>query len=110
MVYFFYHEKKTKTRSLACSYYDDILEKLKNEFPQSEKAQERSLWFVYTVIASIIVPFSSSKTSNIIRCLKTLFGFDWIKRKKYILHLHGVSKDAMEKNCGGHFGQRSLTL
>ena len=60
----------------------DILEKLKNEFPQSEKAQERSLWFVYTVIA-IIVPFSSSKTSNIIRCLKTLFGFDWIKRKKF---------------------------
>jgi len=60
----------------------DILEKLKNEFPQSEKARERSLWFVYTVIA-IIVPFSSSRTSNIIRCLKTLFGFDRIKRKKF---------------------------
>jgi hypothetical protein len=60
----------------------DILEKLKNEFPQSKKAQERSIWFVYTIIA-IIVPFSSSRTSNILRCLKTLFGFDRIRRKKF---------------------------
>ncbi len=60
----------------------DILKKLKSQFPQSGKAQERSVWFVYTVIA-IIVPFTSSKTSNILRCLKTVFGFDWIKRKKF---------------------------
>jgi len=60
----------------------DILEKLKNEFPQSKKAQERSTWFVYTIIA-IIMPFSSSRTSNIFRCLKTLFGFDSIRRKRF---------------------------
>lgn len=60
----------------------DILDKLKNEFPKSKKEQERSTWFVYTIIA-IIVPFSSSRTSNILRCLKTLFGFNWIRRKRF---------------------------
>jgi SRSO17 transposase len=60
----------------------DILEKLKNEFPQSKKAQERSIWFVYTIVA-IIVPFTSARTSNILRCLKTLFGFDRIRRKHF---------------------------
>ena len=71
----------------------DILEKLKNEFPQSKKAQERSTWFVYTIIA-IILPFTASRTSDILRCLKILFGFEWIRRKK-VLHLHGIPKDTM---------------
>jgi hypothetical protein len=60
----------------------DILEKLKNEFLQSKHSKERSNWFVYTILA-IIVPFTSSRTSNILRCLKTLFGFDWIRRKRF---------------------------
>lgn len=60
----------------------DIFEKLKNEFPNSKNAQERSTWFVYTIIA-IIVPFTSAKTSNVLRCLKTLFGFDWMRDKKF---------------------------
>jgi len=37
---------------------------------------------VYTIIA-IIVPFTSSKTSNILRCLNTLFGFSGIWRKRF---------------------------
>jgi len=60
----------------------DILGKLKNEFAHSRKGNERGIWFVYTIIA-IIIPFTSSKTSNIFRCLKTLFGFTGIRKKRF---------------------------
>jgi len=60
----------------------DILKKLKNEFAHSRKNDERSIWFIYTIVA-IIVPFTSSKTSNLLRCLKALFGFDGIHKKRY---------------------------
>jgi hypothetical protein len=60
----------------------DILENLKNQFANSRKAQQRSIWFVYTIIA-IIIPFTSSKTSNLLRCLRTLFGFDEIVKKRF---------------------------
>jgi hypothetical protein len=32
---------------------------------------------------AIIIPFTSSKTSNLLRCLKTLFGFTIINTKRY---------------------------
>lgn len=60
----------------------DILEKLKNEFPQSRNGQERSTWFIYTIVA-IIVPFASSRTSCLLRCLRSLFGFTGIRRKRF---------------------------
>jgi DDE superfamily endonuclease len=60
----------------------DILEKLKKEFAHSRKGGERGIWFVYTIVA-IIVPFTSSKTSNLLRCLKGLFGFAGIRKKRY---------------------------
>jgi hypothetical protein len=60
----------------------DILGKLKNEFSHSRKADERGTWFVYTLVA-IIIPFTSSKTSNLLRCLKSLFGFEGIRKKRY---------------------------
>jgi len=60
----------------------DILGKLKNEFANSAKGDERGTWFVYTLVA-IIIPFASSKTSNLLRCLKTLFGFEDIGKKRY---------------------------
>jgi len=60
----------------------DILEKLKNEFALSRKGGERGIWFIYTIVA-IIVPFTSSKTSNLLRCLKGLFGFAGIRKKRY---------------------------
>jgi hypothetical protein len=60
----------------------DILKKLKNEFSQSRKGNERGIWFVYTIVA-ILVPFTSSKTSNILRCLKALFGFTGIGKKRF---------------------------
>lgn len=60
----------------------DILAKLKDEFAHSRKADERGIWFVYTIVA-IIMPFTSSKTSNILRCLNTLFGFTGIRKKRF---------------------------
>jgi len=60
----------------------DILEKLKSQFALSRKGDERGIWFVYTIIA-IIIPFTSSKTSNILRCLNTLFGFTGIRKKRF---------------------------
>ncbi|WP_221900337.1 hypothetical protein [Bathymodiolus platifrons methanotrophic gill symbiont] len=44
---------------------------------------------MFTRSLSIIVPFTSSMTSNLWRCLDTLFGFE-IKNKA-ILHFHGFS-------------------
>ena len=60
-------------RNLAMLILHDILEKLKNEFAPSGKGHERRIWFVYTLIA-VIIPFTSSKTSNLLRCLQTFLG------------------------------------
>jgi len=40
----------------------------------SRKGNERLTWFIYSII-TVIIPFTSSKTSNLPRCLQTLFGF-----------------------------------
>ncbi len=58
-----------------------LLRELKEEFAHSRKGEERGPWFVYTLLA-IILPFVSSKTSNLLRALETVFGFS-IKKKKY---------------------------
>ena len=60
----------------------DIFKKLKNEFILSRKDNERAEWFVYTLIA-IIIPITTAKTSNLLRCLRKLFGFVDINRKRY---------------------------
>jgi DDE superfamily endonuclease len=60
----------------------DILGKLKNEFAHSRKGDERGAWFVYSLVA-VIIPFTSSKTSNLLRCLRGLFGFTGIRKKRY---------------------------
>jgi hypothetical protein len=59
-----------------------LLAELKAEFAQSEKAKERSVWFLHTLLA-IILPFTSSKTSNLLRVFHVLFGFAEIGRKRY---------------------------
>jgi hypothetical protein len=58
-----------------------LLRELKEEFALSKKGEERGSWFIYTLLA-IILPFTSSRTSNLLRALETLFGFS-IKKKKY---------------------------
>ena len=59
-----------------------LLSELKEEFVQSRKGEERGTWFVYTLLA-IIIPFTSSKTSNLLRALKMFFGFSDISKKRY---------------------------
>ena len=59
----------------------DILTKLKHEFSASRKGEERGTWFIYTLVA-IIAPFTSSKTSNLLRCIETVFGLS-IRKKRY---------------------------
>ncbi|HHD56776.1 MAG TPA: transposase [Desulfobulbaceae bacterium] len=58
-----------------------LLSELKEEFAHSRKNAERGPWFIYTLVA-IILPFTSSRTSNLLRALETLFGFS-INKKKY---------------------------
>jgi len=59
-----------------------LLAELKAEFAGSEKAKERGVWFLHTLLA-IILPFTSSKTSNLLRVFHVLFGFAEIGRKRY---------------------------
>lgn len=59
-----------------------LLSELKAEFARSEKGKERSAWFLHTLLA-IILPFTSSKTSNLLRVFQVLFGFAEIGKKRY---------------------------
>jgi len=51
----------------------DLLTPLQALFPVSEEGLQRRTWFVCTLLA-IIVPFTPSRTSNLLRSLHTLFG------------------------------------
>ena len=59
-----------------------LFTELKEEFAKSQKGDERGPWFIYTLLA-IILPFTSSRTSNLLRALKILFGFTDIPKKRY---------------------------
>ncbi len=59
-----------------------LLSELKAEFVDSKKGEERGPWFTCTLLA-VILPFTSSKTSNLLRALKVLFGLTDIKKKRY---------------------------
>ena len=59
-----------------------LFSELKAEFAGSEKGKERSIWFLHTLLA-IILPFTSSKTSNLLRVFQVLFGFAEIGKKRY---------------------------
>jgi hypothetical protein len=59
-----------------------LLSELKDEFAKSRKGEERGAWFIHTLLA-IILPFTSSRTSNLLRTLATLFGFSHISWKRY---------------------------
>ena len=61
----------------------DILSPLKGTFSSTPLGVQRSQWFVYSLMA-FILPFTSSISSNILRCLETLFGLKIGKRRFYI--------------------------
>ena len=60
----------------------NILIPLQHEFKVSRKGPERGTWFIYTLLA-VITHFTSSRTSNLIRCLQTLFGFTLCPHRFY---------------------------
>jgi len=66
----------TKKEAL-CSMFilRDLLPPLQQEFSDTTQGQKRKVWFVYTLLA-VVVPFTSSMTSNLLRALQTLFGME----------------------------------
>ncbi len=60
----------------------DILRPLQKDFSSTDLGRERSRWFVYALLA-FIVPFTSSISSNILRCINTLFGLSVNRRRFY---------------------------
>ena len=69
-------------RSLACICYIHCSQKPKQNLHSQKKERSGGAWFIYTLLA-ILLPFTSSKTSNLLRTLRTLFGFNRIWRKRY---------------------------
>ena len=60
----------------------DILTPLQNDFSSTRLGRQRSRWFVYTLLA-FIIPFTSSISSNILRCMNTVFGIRLNRRRFY---------------------------
>ncbi|MCP4139191.1 MAG: transposase, partial [Chloroflexi bacterium] len=59
-----------------------ILNPLQSSFSSTRLGRLRSLWFVHALLA-FIIPFTSSISSNILRCMKVLFGLDLNRRRFY---------------------------
>ena len=60
----------------------DHLSPLQAHFSDTDLGRERSSLFIYTLLA-VIIPFTSSKTSNLLRSLVTLFGIEINKKRFY---------------------------
>lgn len=60
----------------------DLLTPLQAEFSNTTQGQKRKVWFAYTLLA-VVVPFTSSITSNLLRALQTLFGLKLQSQRFY---------------------------
>ena len=60
----------------------DLLPPLQTAFSATPLGRERAGWFLYTLLA-VIVPFTSSMTSNLLRTLTMLFGLALTRRRFY---------------------------
>ena len=60
----------------------DLLTPLQAEFSNTAQGQKRRVWFAYTLLA-VVVPFTSSITSNLLRALQTLFGLKLQSQRFY---------------------------
>ena len=60
----------------------DLLLPLQAQFSNTAQGQKRKVWFVYTLLA-VVVPFTSSITSNLLRALQTLFGLKLKSQRFY---------------------------
>lgn len=61
---------------------NDIFLPLQNAFSSTNLGRERGQWFTYTILA-FIIPFTSSISSNVFRCINTLFGLGVNRRRFY---------------------------
>jgi hypothetical protein len=59
----------------------DLISPLQAHFSETPLGRERASLFAYTLL-SVIIPFTSSITSNLLRSLETLFGIS-IKQKRF---------------------------
>lgn len=60
----------------------DLLVPLQEVFSKTKQGQKRKVWFAYTLLA-VVVPFTSSITSNLLRALHTLFGLEIESQRFY---------------------------
>ena len=60
----------------------DILSPLQEAFSSTNLGRQRSQWFTYTILA-FIIPFTTSISSNVFRCINTLFGLNVNRRRFY---------------------------
>lgn len=60
----------------------DLLLPLQEDFSNTELGQKRKVWFTYALL-SVVVPFTSSITSNLLRTLQTLFGLEIQSQRFY---------------------------
>lgn len=67
-----------------------LCSKLKDDFAHSRKGEERGAWFIYALF-SIILPFTSAKTSNLLRCINAIFGLTHITARRFYTFM-GSSK------------------
>lgn len=61
---------------------NDILTPLQNAFPSTNLGRDRSRWFSYAILA-FIIPFTTSISSNLFRCMNTVFGLNVNRRRFY---------------------------
>ena len=60
----------------------DLLTPLQQQFSSTKQGRKRKIWFAYTLLA-VVIPFTSSMTSNLLRALQTLFGLDIESQRFY---------------------------
>ena len=60
----------------------DLLTPFQSDFSDTRLGRERAHWFIFTLLA-IIIPFTSSMSSNLLRSLQTLFGLNVNARRFY---------------------------
>lgn len=60
----------------------DILLPLQEQFSNTSQGRKRKVWFAYTLLA-VVIPFTSSITSNLLRALRTLIGLDIESQRFY---------------------------
>lgn len=77
----------------------DLLLPLQEEFSNTKQGQKRKVWFTYALL-SVVVPFTSSITSNLLRTLQTLFGLE--DTKSTVLCLYGEFNVALECIMANH--------